>query len=267
MRGFYPVADGTVPLLGKCVMVTRARVQAGDFGEVLKDLGADVLYFPTIRIVPPTEEAPLRQAVARVAGFDWIVFTSVNGVDRFWSALRAQGLDTRALGGVLVCAIGPATAAALEMEGVSADLIPARYVAEAVVQALAEAGELRDARILLPRAAEARSVLPEELRARGALVEEVAAYRTVPDAENAEEVRRRLWRGEVDLITFTASSTVRNFVDAVGTEIADAEVASIGPITSATARELGLPVHVEAEEYTIPGLLSAIRAHYAGNRG
>ncbi|CAN5837414.1 hypothetical protein BH23GEM3_BH23GEM3_00900 [soil metagenome] len=152
--------------------------------------------------------------------------------------------------------------AALEPEGVRPDLIPEQFIAEAVVEALAAEIDLRGSGILLPRAEVARSVLPVELQARGAEVVEVAAYRTVPDGGEVDAVRERLRDGSVDVVTFTASSTVLNFVDLVGTGIGDAKVASIRPITSAAARERGLPVHVEATEYTIPGLIRAIRSHY-----
>ena len=155
--------------------------------------------------------------------------------------------------------MGPATAAALETVGVHADLIPDRFVAEAVVEALEAAGAIAGSRILLPRADLARPLLAMELQARGAEVTEVAAYRTIADGEGVERLQSHLAAGEVDMITFTASSTVRNFVDLAGTEIGGARVASIGPITSATARELGLPVHLEAAEYTVPGLIRVLR--------
>ncbi len=250
------------PLFGKRVVITRARAQAADFVRSMEDLGAEVIPFPTIRITDPADPEPLRRAVRQVDGFDWIVFTSVNGVERFWKALRASGGDTRLLGGISLCAIGPATAAAIELEGAQADLVPAEFVAEAVVEALAAEGELGGARILLPRAEVARSTLPDSLRERGAEIVEVSAYRTVPDGARAGRLREGLRRGEVDLLTFTASSTVRNFVDLVGAEVGPAQVACIGPITAGTARELGLPVHVEAESYTIPGLVSAIVTHF-----
>ncbi|MDQ3521199.1 MAG: uroporphyrinogen-III synthase, partial [Gemmatimonadota bacterium] len=150
----------------------------------------------------------------------------------------------------------------LETRGIRPDLVPSEFVAEATVQALASSGELADRRILLPRAEMARATLPDGLRSCGATVDEVAAYRNEPDGADADEVRERLRAGEVDLITFTASSTVSNFVELLGANLAGAEVASIGPITSGTARELGLPVHVEAAEYTIPGLVHAIASHY-----
>lgn len=246
------------PLFGRRIVVTRARAQASELVAELSALGADVIQFPTIRVIQPPDIEPLRRAVAQAESYDWIVFTSVNGVQRFWAELRASGRDTRCLCGVSLCAIGPATAAAIELEGAQADLVPPRYIAESVVAALQETGDLTGKRILLPRAEQARSVLPEALRESGAEVDEVVAYRTILDGAGAEDIRRRLTEGRVDIITFTASSTVRNFVDLVGTEIGNARVASIGPITSATARELGLPVHVEAEVHSIPGLLEAL---------
>lgn len=253
------------PLFGMRVVITRARAQAAEFVRSLESLGAEVIAFPTIRIVDPTDPEPLRRAVREVERFDWALFTSVNGVERFWAALRAAGRDTRALGGVSLCAIGPATAAALEAEGARADLVPPEYVAESVVEALAAEGALGGKRILLPRAEVARSTLPVELRARGAELVEVAAYRTVPDDGEAPRLRGLLERGEVDLITFTASSTVRNFVDLVGGDVGRAGIACIGPITAGTARELGLPVHIEAEAYTIPGLIDAIVKHVSAH--
>lgn len=248
-------------------MVTRARPQAGEFTALLQALGAAVIEFPTIRIEEASDPEALRTAATEVASYDWVVFTSVNGVERFWSALRTAGADARSFGGARVCAIGPATAAALEHKGIRTHLVPGEFVAEATVEALASSGDLRGRRILLPRAEIAREALPEGLRAYGAVVDEVAAYRTERDGADGYEVRERLLAGEIDLITFTASSTVRNYVDLLGVEIAGAEVASIGPITSRTARDLGLPVHVEAPEYTISGLTEAIVRHYAQLRG
>lgn len=250
------------PLSGKRIVVTRARAQASDFAAALEALGAEVVQFPTIRIVPPADEGPLLRGAAEAGTYDWIVFTSVNGVERFWDALARQGCDARALGGVRVCAIGPATAGELGRRGIVPDVVPDEFVAEAAVQALDTADDLRGRRILLPRAEVARAVLPRQLRERGAEVVEVAAYSTVRDGADAERVRELFQRGEVDAVTFTASSTVRGFVELVGTEVGRAKVASIGPVTSATARELGLPVDVEAAEYTIPGLVRALRDAY-----
>jgi uroporphyrinogen III methyltransferase/synthase len=250
------------PLSGKRVVVTRARAQASGFAASLRELGAEVVQLPVIRVAPPEDAAPLREAVEAAGSFDWIVFTSANGVDRFFAALAEAGRDARALGGVFLCAIGPATAEELAKHGIRADLVPDEFVAEAALQALAATGDLSGKRILVPRAAEAREVLPDGLRERGAEVVVVAAYRTVHDGSGADEVRRALDAGEVDWVTFTASSTVRSFVELVGTGVGRARVASIGPITSATVRELGMRVEVEAEEYTISGLLQAIRAYH-----
>jgi uroporphyrinogen III methyltransferase / synthase len=244
------------------VVVTRARAQASDFARALEALGAEVLQFPAIRIADPPDPAALRDALAAAGTFDWVVFTSANGVERAWSALRELGRDARALAGARVCAIGPGTAAALEARGIVPDLVPESFIAEGVVEALAAAADLRGARILLPRAEVARAVLPDSLRELGAEVVEVAAYTTVQDGADAEGVAARLRDGGVDLVTFTAASTVHNFVDLVGTELGGARVASIGPITSAAARERGLEVAVEAEAYTIPGLVEAIRGFY-----
>ncbi|HET7273556.1 MAG TPA: GDP-mannose 4,6-dehydratase [Longimicrobiaceae bacterium] len=258
------LTSGDRPLFGKRVVVTRARAQAAGFSESLRKMGAEVIPFPTIRITDPTDPEPLHRAVADADGYDWIIFTSVNGVERFWQELSASGRDTRVLAGVSLCAIGPATAEAIEMHGARADIVPDEYVAEAVIEALSAETTLWGSRILIPRAEVARSVLPTSLRESGAEVVDVAAYRTVPDGPDADEVRRRLLAGEVDLITFTASSTVRNYVDILGAETGDALVASIGPITSRTARELGLSVDIEAAEYSIPGLIEAIRRFYEG---
>jgi uroporphyrinogen III methyltransferase/synthase len=247
------------PLSGRRVVVTRARAQASGFAASLRELGAEVVQLPVIRIAPPEDAAPLRAAAEAAGTFDWIVFTSANGVDRFFAALAEGGRDARALGGVSLCAIGPATAGELAKHGVRADLVPDEFVAESALAALVAATELAGKRILIPRAAEARAVLPDGLRERGAEVVEVAAYRTVHDGSGADEVRRALDAGEVDWVTFTAGSTVRSFAALVGADVGRARVASIGPITSATVRELGMRVDVEAEEYTIPGLLKAVR--------
>jgi uroporphyrinogen III methyltransferase / synthase len=248
------------PLFGRRVLVTRARAQASGFAADLQELGAEVVQFPTIRVAPPADPEPLRRAVREIERYDWVVFTSVNGVEYLWEELRAAGRDTRSLAGVSLCAIGPATAAALELHGARADLMPEQFVSEAAVAAMAGVARLAGARILLPRADIAREALPRLLRAEGAVVDEVDAYRTVLDDAHADEMRDHVRAGGLDLITFTASSTVRNFVKLFGTEVGAARVASIGPITSATARELGLQVDIEAEEYTIPGLVRAIVA-------
>lgn len=250
------------PLFDRRIVVTRARAQAGDLVDLLESLGAEPVVFPTIRIASPPDEGPLLEAARDVAFYDWVIFTSVNGVERFFAALEAAGQDARALGGVQVACIGPATAVACELHGVRPELVPPKFVAEAMVEAMAGHTELQDARILLPRAWGARDVLPDGLQRHGARVDEVEAYRSVADTEGGAELRRRLLAGEIDALTFTSSSTVRNFVAAVGNDVGRAAVAVIGPITAGTARELGLRVDIEAEEHTIPGLVDALVQYY-----
>lgn len=245
------------PLEGRRVVVTRPRAQASALIEGLEALGAEVVVFPTIRIVPAADPEPLRAAAAAADSFDWIVFTSANGVGAFYGAVRELAREPHELRPA-ICAIGPATAAAVEAEGGRPDVVPEEYVGESLVPAMESRSGVRGARVLLPRAEVARAVVPEELRAAGAEVLDVPAYRTVLDGSGAPLVRAALSAGEIDLLTFTASSTVRNFVELVGTEIGAARVACIGPITAATAREVGLPVDVEATEYTVAGLLEAI---------
>jgi uroporphyrinogen-III synthase len=217
-----------------------------------------VIEMPAIRL-EPLDPGPLDRALAMAPEYDWMIFTSQNAVEVVWSAMRARGLDARTLGGVRVAAIGRATADALLHRGVAADVVPQRFVAESLVEALATRDDVGGRRVLLPRAADARDVLPDGLRALGARVDVVAIYRTVMDGEGAARVAARLTAGDVDLVTLTSSSTARYFVDAVGADAAGAApVASIGPVTSAAARALGLRVAVEAEESTIAGLIAAL---------
>lgn len=250
------------PLFGVRAVVTRPREQAEIFAGRLGELGADTLVFPAIRIVAPADPVPLRTAVDSLGEYDWLVFTSANGVKWFWQALLGAGRDARALAGLRVICIGPVTAATLAERGVQADLVPEEFVAEAVLEAMAESGALEGRRVLLPRAQEARDVLPRGLEARGARVDVVAAYRSVPDTEGGSAVRAWLEDGEgAAVLTFTSSSTVRNFVAAVGADV-PAVAAAIGPITAATARELGFDVVVEAGDYTMDGLTAALCDHY-----
>lgn len=261
------------PLFGRRVVVTRTRAQASKLSERLAELGAEPWEFPVIRVVPPEDPARLRRAARQVGTYDWTVFTSANGVEAFFAALEEEGGDARTFGCTKVAAIGSETAAALRSHGLRADAVPEEYRAEGLL-ALFPA-DLRAKRILLARAAEAREVLPEELRRRGAEVDEVAAYQTVvgEGGERAEELRRLLREGAIAAVTLTSSSTARNLVSLLGGESAEGRaeavrllsgvtVASIGPITTQTALELGLEVQVEATEYTIPGLVSALVGHF-----
>jgi uroporphyrinogen III methyltransferase/synthase len=240
------------PLFGSTIVVTRAREQASDLRTQLEALGAEVVELPAITIEPVDFTLP------DLATYEWIVFTSVNGV-RAWfeRGFGPAGLDARAFAGVRIAAIGPGTAGALGERGIRVDLLPERFVAESLLDAFPDPSA-NDARVLLARAERARDVLPEGLAARGYTVDVLPVYRTVtasPDAQTLARVRV----GDVSAITFTSSSTVRNFVDLVGPfACAQPLVASIGPVTSETARELGLRVDAEAVQHTIRGLVAAV---------
>jgi uroporphyrinogen III methyltransferase / synthase len=251
------------PLFGRRVVVTRARSQAGELSAELERLGAEVYEFPTIQIVPPEDFGPLEDAIRELDSFDWLVYTSVNGVEAFMERLRHHGFDLRAVPrGAKVAAIGPATAERLEKVGLRVDVVPGEYRAEALIDALGT-GSLAGQRVLIPRARVAREILPEKLREAGAEVVVPPAYESVPSSEGREELSLRLQAGEVDCVTFTASSTVENFVGAFGEEeaarlLSGTRVACIGPITADTARKRGLRVDAGADEYTIPGLVEAV---------
>ena len=260
------------PLAGLTIAVTRTRIQASDLAARLRALGATVLELPTIDIAPPPSYQEVDAAIARLAGYRFMVFTSVNGVKGFFARLERAGLDTRALACSRIAAIGPATAAALAERGITADFVPEEYRAEAVAEHLIEAGLADGDWVLIPRALEARDVLPQMLKTHGARVNVAPVYRTVsPTRRSVEGALARIMAGEVDGITFTSSSTVRNFVGLVREHLGcetDAEAAaalpaemscySIGPITTNTACELGFVIAAQAEEYTVAGLVDAL---------
>jgi uroporphyrinogen III methyltransferase/synthase len=251
------------PLFGRRVAVTRTRAQASVLSGALRDLGAEVMETPTIQIVPPEDWGPLDGAIGRLDDYDYLVFTSPNGVAKFWERLTARGQDARALAGSTLAAIGPATAQALAECGLISDVIPEKFVAEGLIAALADR-DLAGRKILLPRAAQAREILPDELRRLGATVDVVPAYQTLPPADDSAA---RAFDQGIDLVTFTSSSTVTNLARLLGPDfsekLARTTVAAIGPITARTAQELGLTVHIQADEYTIDGLVAAIRQHYS----
>jgi uroporphyrinogen-III synthase len=253
-----PVLHGNA-LQGKRVLITRAREQASDLEHRLQALGAIPMVFPTIQIVPPTDQyAALDNALQRLSSFDWAVFTSVNGVMHVWHRLHALGLASNAFAPLRLAAIGPATAEALTAHGLHVEVMPERYVAESLLEAIPNpAGQ----RFLLARADIARDALRTGLQAAGADVVEVPAYHTVR-VEPSSEALAILDAG-VEFLTFTASSTVYHFIDQVGIErtqalAAQALVVAIGPITAATAREQGLRVDIVATDYTMAGLVEAM---------
>lgn len=279
----------TLPLLDKHVLVTRTREQASVLSAQLREQGAIPIEFPTIRIVPPQDWSQLDAALSRLYEphegtqpfYSWLVLTSANGVTICCERLRTLGYDPSALQNVRVAAIGPATAAALEQYGITADLVPDEYIAEGMAAALIEdahkqAIPLTGQHILLARAAEARKVLVTTLQQEGAQVDVVAAYYTHTVARNDEHGRaivEMLRHQQLDILTFTSSSTVRNFSTWLQSFLQDEtlltqetllaypKLACIGPITAQTARDLGLRVDIEAEEFTIEGLVQAL-VHY-----
>jgi uroporphyrinogen III methyltransferase/synthase len=251
-----------LPLFGRRIVNTRPKGQADALSFRLKALGANVIELPTIEIGPAADYGPLDRAIGDLASYDWLIFTSANGVRCFVERLDASAADLRALR-AKICAIGPATRAAIEALHLKVDLMGREYVAEGLLEAFS-GHHLAGTRVLLPRAAVARDLVPEELARRGARVDVVEAYRTVTP-ENAAAQAAKVLGGErkPDCIAFTSSSTVQNFVSASGAAMLDGvKVASIGPVTTATARRLGIAVDTEARVYTVDGLVEAVLGLY-----
>jgi len=247
------------PLSGKRIVVTRTRKQAGALSGQLRALGADVFELPTIRIEPPTDLREFAELVQDAHGYDWIVFTSPNGVDAFFEIFYKLYDDAREIGAAKIAAIGPATAQRIKDFRLHVDLQPEEFVAEAVIREFQKQGGVENLRILLARAEKARDVLPKQLSSLGAIVDEGFAYRTVPETRDITGARRRLLDEGADLITFTSSSTVENFLALGLAWPKGMQVATIGPVTSKTARDHGLKVDVEARRHDIEGLVEAIR--------
>lgn len=254
------------PLSGKRIVVTRTRKQAGALSDQLRNLGAEVIELPTIRIEPPSDVRAFAELVQGAHGYDWIVFTSPNGVTAFFEMFYKLYDDARDIGGARIAAIGPATAQRVREFHLKVDLQPDEFVAEAVVREFKKVGDIENLRILIARAEEARDLLPRELGALGAIVDVAVAYRTVAEKSDRTEARSRLAAEGADMITFTSSSTVENFLALGLPWPAGMEVASIGPITSKTARDRGLTIGVQATRHDIPGLVEAIRRHFGGRR-
>lgn len=254
------------PLFGRKIVVTRSREQASDFAELLEAYGADVVQFPTIDVVPPKTWKGLDSAIKRINTFNWIVFTSVNGVKYFVERLKKNKKDLRDLKGIKVCAIGPSTAEELESFGITPDFVPKEYRAEGILKGLSKGG-IKGKRILIPRAEVAREILPEELKKKGAKVKVAAAYRSVKPKNDVEKIKGLFKDKKISLVTFTSSSTVKNFVEMFGDDdyialLDDVKIASIGPITAKTAGELGIKTDIMPKAYTIPALTEAIVKYY-----
>jgi uroporphyrinogen III methyltransferase/synthase len=255
----------TKPLFGRRVVVTRAREQASTFAELLEQQGAEAIRLPTIETAPLDEYTSLDTAMGQLDSYDWLIFTSVNGVSHFCQRLDALGKDVRSLASLRIAAIGSETARAVRALHLRVDVVPSEYRAEGLLTAL---DDVHGQKFLLPRAAEARDTLPRELRRRGAAVDEVSAYRTVPPRKIAPQLRTLIKEGKLDLVTFTSSSTVRNFFAVLGQGEATAllrrtSIGCIGPVTADTVRSFGLNVDVQPSEYTIPAFAQAIVDYFS----
>lgn len=262
-------SKSTKALAGTSILVGRAKHQAGSLSKELRKLGADVLEIPFIEIRKPRSYRPLDTALKNLAGYDWLILTSVNGVEAMWQRLGRLQISKKGLGHLKIAAIGPATKKAIEKRGIRVDVVPEEYVAESVVKSLRR--QVKGKRVLLVRAKVARDVIPNELRKASAVVGVVEAYETVVPKSSRTRLRAALRdpRKRPDIVTFTSSSTVKNFVQLLGISaqrrkrpvaLQGVIFASIGPVTSSTLRDLGLGVDVEAKQFTIPGLVAAIVA-------
>lgn len=258
------------PLTGRRVLITRPRQQAAELVDQLTALGAEAVEAPVIRVAPPEDPGPLQRAADTPGAFDWIVFSSVNAVDAFMTALLDGERDIRALKGPRLCTVGPATADRLATYGIKVDLVPNEYRSEAVADAIGRSGPVEGARVLLPRADIGREVIADELRQAGAIVTSIVAYRTVLEdtpREDDPDVYGQLLEGRIDAVTFTSASAVRGFATIYGAEQAadlfrHTVVAVIGPATADAARQLGIPVTLQPAAYTVPALVDALVSHY-----
>lgn len=256
-------------LFGRRIVVTRTRAQASELVSKLEELGADCLECPTIDIQAMEDYTPLEEALRHLGRYDWLLFTSPNAVSFFFDQLRAAGLDGRALAGARIAAVGTATAQMLEHYGILADFLPEQFTGEALAEALLAQG-VAGRRFLLPQALEASPVLPEKLRAAGAQVDRIPVYRNVPATSSGEELKKALLAGEVDVLTFTSSSTVRNCFALLDCRDAEAlrqllgrtRIAAIGPVTAATLQDYGITTHIQPQQHTITALVAAIVDFY-----
>ncbi|MCX5834274.1 MAG: uroporphyrinogen-III synthase, partial [Deltaproteobacteria bacterium] len=256
------------PLFGKGIVVTRPEDQAGEFAALLLEEGARVIRFPTIEIAPPESWEGLDRAIDGIESYDWIIFTSANGVRFFFSRLQEGGRDVRDLKGLGICTIGPATARVIEERGLRVDIVPDEYISEGIVAAF-KGKNLKGKKILLPRAEVARDVVPEGLKKLGAAVDVVTVYRTVRSGYKKSDLQPLMDAGKVDVITFTSPSTVINFKLIMGKEISLPEkvkIACLGPVTAAAAKKHGFSVDIFQAHYTIPGMVKALADYFVRSR-
>ena len=253
-------------LFGKRILITRARGQSGDFATRLKEAGAEVIEFPTIEIVPPLHWKEVDRAIDRVKSYDWIIFTSANGVDFFWQRMTERGRPLRLPSSLKVCAIGPATADRLKKKRVPVHYVPKEFIAESILEGF-EKMVIQGKRILLARAKKARDILPKGLKKMGAEVDVVAVYRTIRPRGGSKRLKKILAEGRIDVIAFTSSSTVNHFAELVKKEdlkevLKRIAIACIGPVTARTAKEWGMKVKTQPKQYTIPALTRAIAGSF-----
>ena len=257
------------PLFGLGVVITRPERQADDLAKLLAAEGARPIAFPTIAIEPPSDWSELDAALAELESYQWLIFTSANGVRFFFERMQQKGKDMRDLKGIKICCIGPATARQLEDRGIRVDLVPEEFIAEGILKSFA-AMDIQGMNILIPRAEKARDILPRTLKAQGARVTVATAYRTVNSGRKKEELAGRFAAGEVDVITFTSSSTVTNFFDIMGKDFAlppSVRVACIGPVTAGTAAKAGFKIDILQHEYTMEGLVRSLIDHFQQSKG
>ena len=248
------------PLFGRGVVITRPEKQADDLAQLLIKEGANPIHFPTIKIIPPPDWRGLDAAIKNLEDYDWLIFTSANGVAFFFERLFAKAKDIRDLKGIKICCIGPATAQQVESKGIRVDLVPKKFISEGILESFSGIN-LQGKKILIARAAKARDVLPEGLKKSGAKVDVVAAYVTVNSGKKKNEMEKLFKENQVDVITFTSSSTVNNFVKIIGRKFSlpkGVKIACIGPVTATTAKKAGFPVDIHQEEYTMEGLVGAL---------
>ncbi len=253
-------------LTGKKILITRTREQSGDFSTQLKKMGAEVIEFPTIETVPPTRWKELDQAIDQLKSYNWIIFTSANGVNFFWQRLKERGKAPRLPSSLKVCAIGPATADQLKRKGISVHYVPKEFIAESILEGFKNV-RMEGKRILLARAKKARDILPKGLRKMGAEVDVVEVYRTVRPKGGSKKMKKLLTEKKIDVITFTSSSTVNHFADLLKKEdlkklVKGIAIACIGPVTARTAKEWGLKVRIQPKQFTIPALTRAIAEYF-----